>query len=359
MPDSTSPVARALPAGTILVTGAAGYIASHTCIELLGAGYDVVGIDNFDNSSPGALDAIADVAGRRIDFVEGDVADAGVVDGLLSRHRVDAVIHFTGLKAVNESVHDPLRYYRVNLGTSLTLVEQMRRHGVRTLVFSSSCTVYGDPTRLPIDESSPLRPVNPYGQTKLAIEQLLRDVAASDPAWRIMLLRYFNPVGAHPSGRLGEDPRGVPNCLMPYVMQVAVGRRETVSVFGGDYDTADGTCVRDFIHVVDLALGHLAALRALDAGDESCRVYNLGTGTGTSVLEMLAAASAAVGRPVPYQVVGRRAGDAPVVYADPSRANAELGWRATRTIAEMCADQWRWQSTHPYGFAEPAAHVAR
>jgi UDP-glucose 4-epimerase len=337
---------------SVLVTGAAGYIASHTCVELLAAGYDVVGIDNFVNSSARAITAIESVSGRPMAFVEGDVADAALIDGLFREHRIDSVIHFAGLKAVNESVREPLPYYRTNLGTTLTLLEQMKRHGVHKLVFSSSCTVYGEPEHLPIDESAPLRAVNPYGRTKLMIEDMLRDVAAAEASSRFMLLRYFNPVGAHPSGALGEDPHGVPNCLMPYVMQVAVGRRDKVSVFGGDYDTVDGTCLRDYIHVVDLAQGHLAALSALERSDATCRAYNLGTGCGTSVLEMIAAASAAAGRPIAYEIVERRAGDAAVVYADPRRANADLGWSATRTIAEMCADHWRWQSRYPFGFAE-------
>lgn len=351
MPDPSSP----LPAGgkrTVLVTGAAGYIGSHTCVELLDAGHDVVGIDNFDNSSPRAIDAIARIAGRPLAFVEGDVADAAVLDRLFAAHPIDSVIHFAGLKAVNESVRKPMLYYRTNLGSTMTLLERMGAHGVHALVFSSSCTVYGEPERLPIDESAPLRAVNPYGRTKLVIEDMLRDLAAAEPEWRISLLRYFNPVGAHASGEIGEDPLGIPNGLMPFVMQVAVGRREKVSVFGGDYDTVDGTCVRDYIHVVDLAQGHLAALAQLERGGPGCRAYNLGTGNGITVLQMLAASSKAVGHDIAYEIVGRRAGDAPVVYADPSYANRELGWSATRTIDDMCVDHWRWQSTHPWGFQD-------
>jgi len=357
-PATPSPTPDPASSRTVLVTGAAGYIGSHTCVELLAAGHRVVGIDNFDNSSPRAVDAIASVAGRAIDFVEGDVADPAVLQRLFRHHPVDAVIHFAGLKAVNESVRKPMLYYRTNLGSTLTLLEQMGAHGVTNLVFSSSCTVYGVPERLPIDESAPLSAANPYGRTKLIIEDMMRDLAAAEPAWRISLLRYFNPAGAHESGLIGEDPLGIPNGLMPYVMQVAVGRRDKVSVYGGDYDTVDGTCVRDYIHVVDLARGHLAALTTLERGEPGCRAYNLGTGNGTTVLEMLAASSKAVGHDIAYEIVGRRAGDAPVVYADPAVANRELGWQATRSIDDMCVDHWRWQSTHPWGFQEPPAEAA-
>ena len=354
-PATPSPTTAAASVRTVLVTGAAGYIGSHTCVELLAAGYRVVGIDNFDNSSSRAVDAIARVAGRPLGFVEGDVADAAVLQRLFADHPIDAVVHFAGLKAVNESVREPLRYYRTNLDSTMTLLEQMAARGVTNLVFSSSCTVYGEPERLPIDESAPLGAVNPYGRTKLIIEDMMRDLAAAEPAWRISLLRYFNPVGAHESGAIGEDPLGIPNGLMPYVMQVAVGRRDKVAVYGNDYDTADGTCVRDYIHVVDLAQGHLAALATLERGDPGCRAYNLGTGNGTTVLEMLAASSKAVGHDIAYEIVGRRAGDAPVVYADPTMANRDLGWHATRTIHDMCVDHWRWQSTHPWGFQDPPA----
>lgn len=339
-------------AETVLVTGGAGYIGSHTTVELLQAGHEVVVVDNLTNASPVALDAVARLAGRPVrELVVADVADAAALDDLFTRHHIDAVVHFAALKAVGESVAEPLRYYANNVGGLLGLLGAMGRHGVRRLVFSSSCTVYGEPAEVPITEDFPRRGVNPYGRTKLICEDVLRDLAAAEPGWRISLLRYFNPVGAHPSGELGEDPRGVPNNLMPYLMQVAVGRRERLAVFGGDYPTRDGTCVRDYLHVVDLAQGHLAALDALDGAGDGCRAYNLGTGTGTTVLELLAAASEAVGRPLPYEVVDRRPGDAVEVYADPSLAQSELGWKSTRSVAEMCRDHWRWQSAHPFGFA--------
>jgi UDP-glucose 4-epimerase len=342
---------------TVLVTGAAGFIGSHTCVELLAAGYEVVGIDNFDNSSPRAVDAVAAIAGRPMSFVAGDVSEPAALDGLFEGHRVDAVIHFAAYKAVGESVAQPLKYYRNNLGSTVALLDAMERHGVGRLVFSSSCTVYGEPDRVPITEDHPLRAVNPYGHTKLVSEEMMRDVAAARPELAVVLLRYFNPVGAHPSGELGEDPRGVPNNLMPYLMQVAVGRRDALSIFGGDYPTRDGTCVRDYIHVVDLAQGHLAALEAIDDLGGGCRAVNLGTGQGTTVLEMVAAASAAVGRDLPYRIVDRRPGDAVEVYADPTLARQLLGWKTTRTVDDMCADHWRWQSRHPYGFADGPSEV--
>lgn len=336
---------------TVLVTGGAGFIGSHTCVELLNAGFDVVAIDNFDNSSPRALDAVATLAGRPVTLVEGDASDRVLLDRTFAEHPIDAVIHFAAHKAVGESVADPLRYYRNNLGSTIALLDAMTAAGCRRLVFSSSCTVYGNPDSVPIDEGSPLRAVNPYGRTKLTSEDIMRDVAVSDPAWRIVLLRYFNPVGAHPSGELGEDPRGVPNNVMPFLMQVAVGRRDKLSVFGGDYPTRDGTCIRDYIHVVDLAEGHLAALRAIDELDPGCRALNLGSGTGSTVLELIEAASIAVGRPVPYEIVPRRPGDAMEVWADPSTANAVLRWKTSRDIHDICRDHWNWQSKHPYGFA--------
>ena len=338
---------------TVLVTGGAGFIGSHTCVELLDAGHDVVVIDNFDNSSPNALDAVAALTGRTVTLVEGDVTDRATLDALFAAHSIDAVIHFAALKAVGESVAEPLRYYHNNLGSVIALLGAMDRAGCRKLVFSSSCTVYGEPETVPITESSPLSAVNPYGRTKLTSEHIMGDVAAADPSWRIVLLRYFNPVGAHPSGELGEDPRGVPNNLMPYLMQVAVGRRDKLSVFGGDYPTRDGTCVRDYIHVVDLAQGHLAALSLLDApGETGCRALNLGTGTGTTVLELIKAAEEVIGRPIAHEIVGRRPGDAVEVYADPSVANAALRWKTSRDIYDMCRDHWNWQSRHPYGFAQ-------
>jgi UDP-glucose 4-epimerase len=337
---------------TVLVTGGAGYIGSHTSVELLAAGYDVVAVDNLDNSSIKAIDAVRAISGRDLTFIEADVTDPAALRGVFARQPIDAVIHFAALKAVGESVANPLRYYRNNLGSTITLLEAMGDFGVRRLVFSSSCTVYGDPDRVPITEDAPLRAVNPYGRTKLASEDIMRDAAIADPELQVVLLRYFNPVGAHPSGQLGEDPRGVPNNLMPYLMQVAVGRRDSLSVFGGDYPTRDGTCIRDYIHVVDLAQGHLAALDAMDGLGAGCRAYNLGTGTGTTVLELVRAAEAVIGRPVPHQIVDRRPGDAMEVYADPALANAALGWKATRTVEDMCADHWRWQAGHPDGFAD-------
>jgi UDP-glucose 4-epimerase len=348
-PGAAPPARPGLP-GSVLVTGGAGYIGSHTCVELLAAGWDVVALDNFGNSSPRALDAVRALAGRDLVVAEADVTDAGGLDAVLDAHPVDAVVHFAAHKSVGESVADPLRYYANNVVGLLTLIEAMERHGVRRLVFSSSCTVYGEPDRVPVDESSPLRAANPYGRSKLICEDILRDLAASRPEWSISLLRYFNPVGAHPSGELGEDPRGVPSNLMPYLMQVAVGRRERLTVFGDDYPTRDGTCVRDYLHVVDLARGHLAALGAMGEGAAGCRAFNLGTGRGTTVLEIVAAASAAVGRPLPYEIRARRPGDAVEVYADPSLARTALGWEATRSVEDMCADHWRWQSRHPFGF---------
>jgi UDP-glucose 4-epimerase len=335
----------------VLVTGGAGYIGSHTCVELLAAGWDVVAVDNFANSSPRALDAVEAVSGRELVRAPVDVTDGAALDALLGARPVEAVIHFAAHKSVGESVADPLRYYANNVVGLLTLVEAMERHQCTRLVFSSSCTVYGEPDRVPVDERSPLRGVNPYGRSKLMCEDILRDLAAARPQWSISLLRYFNPVGAHPSGALGEDPRGVPTNLMPYLMQVAVGRLERLSVFGDDYPTRDGTCVRDYLHVVDLAKGHLAALRAMGEGS-GCRAYNLGTGRGTTVLEVVAAASAAVGRPLPYEIRPRRPGDATEVYADASLARTELGWEAALGVDDMCADHWRWQSGHPYGFAD-------
>jgi UDP-glucose 4-epimerase len=337
---------------TVLVTGGAGYIGSHTSVELLAAGYDVVAVDNLDNSSLEAVEAVRAISGRDLTFVQADVADPVALRDVFSAHPIDAVIHFAALKAVGESVANPLRYYRNNVGSTINLLETMGAFGVRKLVFSSSCTVYGEPDRVPITEDFPLRAVNPYGRTKLASEDIMRDAAIADPALEIVLLRYFNPVGAHPSGDLGEDPRGVPNNLMPYLMQVAVGRRPSLSIFGGDYPTRDGTCVRDYIHVVDLAQGHLAALDAMDALGAGCRAYNLGTGTGTTVLELVRAAERVIGRPVPHEIVDRRPGDAMEVYADPALANIALGWKANRTVEDMCADHWRWQSSHPHGFIE-------
>ena len=334
-----------------LVTGGAGYIGSHSCVVLLEAGWEVVVVDNLSNSTVVALDRVRELTGLDLSFHEADILDADGLDRAFGQGPIDAVVHFAGLKAVGESVEQPLRYYKNNVAGTVCLIEAMQRAGVRDLVFSSSCTVYGEPQQVPVTETTPLASAaSPYGRTKLFIEELLRDVAASEPGWRMLLLRYFNPVGAHPSGRIGEDPHGIPNNLMPFVMQTAVGRRDKVTVFGGDYPTPDGTCVRDYIHVVDLAEGHLAALEALDRADGAVPV-NLGTGTGSSVLEVLRAASDAVGHEIPHEVGPRRAGDTTAVWADPAYAAELLGWRATRTLADMCADHWRWQSQNPEGYA--------
>jgi UDP-glucose 4-epimerase len=337
---------------TVLVTGGAGYIGSHTCVVLLEAGLRVVVLDNLDNSSPVALQRVAEIVpggADRLELVEGDVRDRADLDRAFAAGPVDAVVHFAGRKAVGESVADPLAYYDHNVVGTARLLDAMQDHDVRDLVFSSSCTVYGDTTEVPITEDAPVGAASPYGRTKLHIEEMLRDVAAAG-AWRIALLRYFNPVGAHPSGLIGEDPIGIPTNLMPYVMQVAVGRRDRLTVHGGDYPTPDGTPVRDYLHVVDLAEGHLAALDHIDRLDGAIAV-NLGTGTGTSVLEVVAAASAAIGRAVPYEIGPRRPGDVVAVWADPRRAASLLGWQASRTLAEMCADHWRWQSSNPDGYA--------
>ena len=335
---------------SILVTGGAGFIGSHTTLELLRTGHDVVVLDSLVNSRREAVDRVGALAGREVPFVEADVRDRAALDTLFARHPVRAVIHFAGLKAVGESVEKPLAYWDVNVSGSVALLDSMKKAGVKTLVFSSSATVYGDPASVPIREDASLgTPSNPYGRTKLVVEQLLADVFASDPEWRIARLRYFNPVGADVSGRIGEDPRGLPNNLMPYVAQVAVGRREALSVFGNDYPTPDGTGVRDYIHVTDLALGHLAALARLEEGP-GLRTWNLGTGQGQSVLEVVRAFEEASGRKVPYRVVPRRPGDVARCWADPTKAERELGWKATRGLAEMCADAWRWQSANPDGY---------
>ena len=333
----------------ILVTGGAGYIGSHTCVELMEAGERVVVLDNYSNSSPESLRRVAAIAGLTPFCVEGDLRDADCLRRVFAQNEIEAVIHFAGLKAVGESVAKPLLYYDNNVVGTIRLLEAMREAGVRNLVFSSSATVYGDPQRLPLTEDHPLSATNAYGRSKLMIEEILRDVSRSEAGWRVALLRYFNPVGAHRSGTIGEDPQGTPNNLMPFVAQVAVGARERLSVFGGDYPTPDGTGVRDYIHVVDLAQGHLRALELLRR-DEGLFAVNLGTGTGYSVLDMVRAFEAASGRKVAYQIVERRPGDIASCYADPSLAFELLGWRATRGIDEMCADAWRWQSRNPAGF---------
>ena len=334
----------------VLVTGGAGYIGSHTCLELLHSGHQVTVIDNLANSSREALRRVEALSGRSLTFHEVDLLDLEALRTVFRQTpEATAVIHFAGLKAVGESVRIPLRYYQNNLNGTLNLCQVMAEQEVKVLVFSSSATVYGDPASVPIREDFPLSCTNPYGRTKLMIEEILRDLHRADPTWRIGLLRYFNPVGAHPSGRIGEDPGGIPNNLMPYIAQVAVGTLGELAVFGGDYPTPDGTGVRDYIHVVDLALGHLRALEKLvhTPGVLTC---NLGTGRGYSVLDMVRAFEAACGRAIPFRIVDRRSGDIAQCYADPSLARQELGWQATRDLGEMCADSWRWQSANPQGY---------
>ncbi len=334
----------------ILVTGGAGYIGSHTALELLARGHDVTAVDNLMNSKEESLRRVQALAGRELRFVRADLLDRPALDRLFAAREVDAVIHFAGLKAVGESVSMPLAYFHNNLIGTINLLETMAEREVRRLVFSSSATVYGVPRQVPIAEDAPLQATNPYGRTKLMIEEMLRDLYCADARWSIAILRYFNPVGAHASGRIGEDPNGIPNNLLPFVAQVAVGKRPRLRVFGGDYPTRDGTGVRDYIHVVDLALGHLAALDRLARG-HGLWTYNLGTGVGCSVLEMVRAFELASGRPVPFEIVARRPGDVAECYADPAHAAAELGWRATRDVMAMCADAWRWQAQNTDGYA--------
>lgn len=334
----------------ILVTGGAGYIGSHTCVELLMAGHNVTVFDNFSNSQPESLERVQRITGKKLDIVQGDIRDSGALETALRQSGARAVIHFAGLKAVGESVQKPLSYYDNNVVGTVRLLEAMGKCNVKTLVFSSSATVYGDPQRLPLTEDHPLSTTNPYGQTKLVIEEMLRDLYRSDPTWRIGILRYFNPVGAHASGLIGEDPQGIPNNLLPFVAQVAVGRREFLNVWGDDYDTPDGTGVRDYIHVVDLALGHLKSLERLEKHAE-CTAINLGTGVGYSVLDMVRAFEQASGKSVPYQVAPRREGDIAACYANPAHAQSLLDWQAKRDLPTMCADSWRWQSANPNGYA--------
>jgi UDP-glucose 4-epimerase len=338
------------PIPTILLTGATGYIASHTWLALQSAGLRVIGIDDFSNSSPEVLSRLEHLSGQRPSFERADVCDEAALEALFLRERIDAVVHFAAFKAVGESGAKPLAYYGNNLGGLIALARTMQRHGCRRLVFSSSATVYGQPERLPITEDSPLAATNPYGATKLMGETILRDLDRSEPGWSIALLRYFNPVGAHESGLIGESPQGTPNNLMPYVAQVAVGQRDKLRIFGSDYDTPDGTGIRDYIHVLDLAEGHVAALRRL-LDEPGLLTLNLGTGRGHSVLEVVDAYQRASGRPIPYEVVPRRPGDVAACYADPSLARRLLGWRARRDLAAMCGDSWRWQSMNPNGFA--------
>lgn len=343
------------PADTcVLVTGGCGFIGSHTVVCLLERGYEVVIVDDLSNSSERVLDRIdaivGDEAAGRLTFVRADVRDRDALDAVFDEFDVDAVIHFAGYKAVGESVQRPVEYYSNNIGSTLTLVDAMRDHGCKSIIFSSSATVYGDPDELPLTEESPKKPAtNPYGWTKWMVEEILRSLVAADPEWDVVLLRYFNPIGAHPSGLMGEDPKGIPNNLLPYVAQVAVGRRDAVHVFGDDYDTPDGTGVRDYVHVMDLAAGHVAAL-AWMAGRTGCEVFNLGTGNGTSVLEIIEAFSAACGRELPYVIEPRRAGDVASNYADCAKAKEMLGWQAQYGIADMCRDGWNWQSHNPNGY---------
>ncbi|MEB7503508.1 UDP-glucose 4-epimerase GalE [Arthrobacter koreensis] len=337
----------------ILVTGGTGYIGSHTTLELLQAGHDVVVMDNLANSSTESLNRVQELSGRTAAFVQADLLDPQALEAIFTEHSPEAVIHFAGLKAVGESVAKPLHYYRNNVAGTLNLLDAMDRHDVRTIVFSSSATVYGASEEVPLAEDMPMDAVNPYGRTKEQIEDILADLGASDERWSIALLRYFNPAGAHESGRIGEDPTGIPNNLLPFVAQVAVGRRDKVMVFGNDYPTPDGTGVRDYIHVMDLASGHLAALDYI-AARKGVKRWNLGTGNGSSVLEVLAAFSKAAGKDVPYEFAPRRPGDAAVSYADPSAAQAELGWSAGRSLDDMCRDHWNWQKQNPQGYAAQA-----
>jgi UDP-glucose 4-epimerase len=333
----------------ILVTGGAGYIGSHTCVLLLEAGYEITVLDNFSNASEESIRRVETITGKEIKVVEGDIRDKVCLREIFSSVKIDAVIHFAGLKAVGESVEQPLRYYDNNVYGTICLCEVMAEYGCKSIVFSSSATVYGDPHTVPIKEDFPLSATNPYGRSKLMVEEILRDLSCSDPAWKIVLLRYFNPVGAHESGMIGEDPNGIPNNLMPFIAQTAVGKREKLSVFGDDYDTPDGTGVRDYIHVVDLADGHLKALEKIGQ-IEGVLTVNLGTGQGYSVLDMVKAFEKASGRKVPYVIAPRRSGDVAQCYADPAYAKAVLGWEAQRGIEQMCEDSWRWQSRNPDGY---------
>lgn len=352
---------------SILVAGGAGYIGSHTCVELLNAGYDVVIVDNLSNSKKIVIDRIRQLTGcepgseneKRIRFYHADIRDGRMLNNIFEEELmmaddiddgIDAVINFAGAKAVGESVERPLDYYENNVSGAIELAKAMKRNGVKNLVFSSTATVYGEPDEVPVKEDAPIKKIfHPYGQTKAMIEQILQDLYVSDPHWNIVILRYFNPIGAHESGLIGEDPKGVPNNLVPYIAQVAVGKRECLGVFGDDYKTEDGTGVRDYIHVVDLAKGHLAALKKLTPGS-GVNIYNLGTGTGNSVMDVLHAYERACGREIPYKVMPRRAGDIDMYYCDPTKAFDELGWKAEKTLDDMCVDSWRWQSTNPNGY---------
>lgn len=336
----------------ILVTGGAGYIGSHTCVELLNAGYDVVVVDNLYNASAKALDRVREITGKDLTFYEADILDAPKMDEIFKKEQVDCVIHFAGLKAVGESVVKPLEYYKNNINGTLVLCETMRKNGCKNIIFSSSATVYGNPAFIPITEECPKgTPTNPYGWTKWMIEQILTDLHTADPEWNVILLRYFNPIGAHKSGLMGEDPKGIPNNLLPYVAQVAIGKLKCLGVFGDDYDTPDGTGVRDYIHVVDLAAGHVKAINKIKE-NPGVKIYNLGTGKGYSVLDVVKAFSKACGHDVPYEIKPRRAGDISTCYSDASLAKKELGWAAKYDIDEMCEDSWRWQTMNPNGYED-------
>ena len=336
----------------ILVTGGAGFIGSHTCVELLDAGYEVVVLDNLSNSSEKSLDRVREITGKDLKFYKGDILDRKILGEIFSGEEISSVIHFAGLKAVGESVEKPWEYYNNNITGTLTLLDEMRNHGVKSIIFSSSATVYGNPAEIPITENCPKgQCTNPYGWTKSMLEQIMTDMHTADPEWNVILLRYFNPIGAHQSGKMGENPNGIPNNLMPYITQVAIGKLPELGVFGNDYDTPDGTGVRDYIHVVDLAIGHVAALKKVEENAGLC-IYNLGTGTGYSVLDIVKNFEEATGVKIPYQIKPRRAGDIATCYADPTKAKAELGWEAKFGIKEMCADSWRWQSMNPNGYDE-------
>ncbi len=336
----------------ILVTGGAGYIGSHTCVELLNAGYEVTVVDNLYNSSEKALDRVQEIAGKAVKFYKADIQDRDAMNKVFDENKFDAVIHFAGLKAVGESVAKPIEYYQNNIGGTLVLTDVMRHHGCKNIIFSSSATVYGDPAIIPITEECPKGTcTNPYGWSKSMLEQILTDIHTSDPEWNVVLLRYFNPIGAHKSGKIGEDPKGIPNNLLPYVAQVAIGKLECLGVFGDDYDTPDGTGVRDYIHVVDLALGHVKAVEKL-ADNEGVSIYNLGTGNGYSVLQVVHAFEKACGHTINYAIKPRRPGDIAMCYCDPAKAKKELGWEAQYGIEDMCADSWRWQSQNPNGYAD-------
>jgi len=335
----------------VLVTGGAGYIGSHTCVELLDKGYDVIVIDNLSNSSEKALKRVEEITGKKLTFYNADLLDREAVENIFKNGNIDSVIHFAALKAVGESVSKPLEYYYNNITGTLVLCDVMRKFGVKKLVFSSSATVYGNPETVPIRENFPLSATNPYGRTKIMIEQILQDIYAADNTWSIALLRYFNPVGAHKSGLIGEDPRGIPNNLVPYITQVAVGKLDCLRIFGNDYDTPDGTGVRDYIHVVDLAKGHIKALEKLN-DSTGVLIYNLGTGRGYSVLEMVKAFEKVCGKPIKYKIADRRPGDIATCYADPTKAKEELGWVAEKDLQDMCEDSWRWQKNNPDGYGD-------